>query len=88
MVNEAKVANGAKATLKEELAKMKVENTELQNQVQGSQEDLQTIQHNYATISSKVMGLEMKIEAAEARLFETPENKAPSRETVVQYVKQ
>lgn len=36
---ESEVANGVKETLQSKLTKLKVENTELQTQLQGSQED-------------------------------------------------
>ena len=55
LVDEVKAVGGAKATLEEELTKVKAENTELQTLLHGSQEDLQTIQCNYATVCGKVM---------------------------------
>ena len=88
MAKEVKATNGAKADLEDELTKVKAENAKLQNQVQGSQEDLQTVQRNYAIMSGKAMGLEKEIKAVETRLREVSEIEANSREAVVQEAKQ
>ena len=70
-------------TLEVELAKLKVESTELQAQLQRSQEDLQTIQHNYVTLSGKVMGLEKQAHKTEDKLCETIKSEAASREATM-----
>ena len=85
---EAKVASGAKATLENGLTKLKVENTELQSQLQGSQEDLQTVQCNYATLSGKVIGVEKQVKAPKDKLHETIESEAASKEVAVLEAKQ
>ena len=83
LTEEVEAANEAKATLEDELAKLKTKNMELQNQLQGSQEDHQTFQLNYANVCGKVMGLEKQVKAVEDRLCE-----AASREAVVLEAKQ
>ena len=62
---KAKAAMEDEASLENEIARAKIENTELQAQLQGTQDDLQTVQRNYATLSGKVMGLEKQIKEAE-----------------------
>ena len=64
------------------------EKAELQTQLQGSQEDLQTIQHNYVALSGKVMGLEKQVKAVKDKLYKTTECKAASRETAMLEAKQ
>ena len=83
MSKKVKATSGAKATLEKELAKIKAENVELQSQLQGNQEDLQTIQCNYANVWGKVMGLKKKVKPIEERLSE-----ATSREVVILEAKQ
>ena len=78
----------AKAILEEKLAKLKTKNAKLQNQLQGSQEDLPIAQHNYTTISSKVMGLKKQVKATEDKLRETTKCEAASREVIVLEAKQ
>ena len=80
---EVKVISGAKAALEDELTKLKTENGKLQTQMQGSQEDLLTVQCNYTALSGKVMGLEKQVKVAEDKLRETIENESASRETAV-----
>ena len=58
---DAKATKENKASLERELAKVNAKNAELQNQLQGTQDDLQTVQINYATLSGKVMGLEKQL---------------------------
>ena len=65
-----------------------MENMKLQTQLHGSQEDLQTVQRNYATLSGKAMGLEKQVKAAEDKLYETIESEATSGETTVLEAKQ
>ena len=81
LAEEVKVVGGAKATLEEKLAKIKAKNTELQNQLQGNQEDLQTVQRNYTTMCGKVIGLEKEVKATEDRHHEVAKHETTSRET-------
>ena len=78
-----KVVSREKATLEEELTKIKAENLELKNQLQENQEDLQTVQRNYATMSGTVMGLEKWVKAAEDKHRGSVENEVASRKTVI-----
>ena len=64
LVEEAKVASEAKVTLEEDNAKLKAEKAKFQQLLQESQDDLQTLQCIYATMSGKVIGLE-EVKAAE-----------------------
>ena len=66
--------------VKEEATKIKAEKVEVQSQLHGSQEDIQTVQHSYATMSGKVMGLEKEVKVAEERLCEDADCKVASRE--------
>ena len=74
--------------LEEELTKIKVKNAELQQHLQGSQEHLQIIQRNYATMSGKVMGLEKEVTVAEDKLHEAAKCEAASKEATVFEAKQ
>ena len=67
---------------------MKAENAELQQQPQGSQNDLQTVQHNYATVCGKVIILEKDIKATKDKLYEATEREVAFREAAVQKAKQ
>ena len=79
--------NGAKVSLEEEPMKTKAKNTELQSELQSNQEDLQTIQRNYAMMSGKVMGLEKDVKAGEEQIREATEREMTSKETAVLEIK-
>ena len=74
--------------MKGELAKAKDENTELWIQLQGSQDDLQTVERNSATLSGQVMSLEKQLKKAEEKLHIALEVEEAAREATVAEARQ
>ena len=54
--------------MESKLVEAQAENTELRTQLQESQDDLQIVQRNYATLSGQVMSLEKQLKEIEEKL--------------------
>ena len=74
--------------MERELAKAKVENTELWTQLQEFQNDLQTVQRNYATLTGQVMSLWKQLKEAEEKFYTILEVEAATRVVTVMKAKQ
>ena len=74
--------------MERELTKAKAENTELWTQLQEFQNDLQTLQRNYATLSGQVMSLWKQLKEAEEKFYTILEVEAVTRMVTVMKVKQ
>ena len=76
-----------KVSVESKLAKAKAENMVLQTHLRESQNDLQIVKRNYATLSGQVMSIEKKLKEAEEKLCTTLKVEAASREVDVMEAK-
>ena len=85
---QVKFAKEVKVSVESKLAKAKAENMVLQTHLRESQNDLQIVKRNYATLSGQVMSIEKKLKEAEEKLCTTLKVEAASREVDVMEAKQ